>query len=176
MLAAWPTYDASREAPEAVKRMELLMNVIRAVRNVRAEVNVPMSKKVELIIKPADEDTLRILQDNTIYIERFCGTSGFAMSLDAAPPEQAMTAVVSGAELFLPLAGLIDISQEIERLTKELAVLESEVERVEKKLANEGFVKKAPAKVVEEEKAKQKDYMEKRDKVKARIQELQQLR
>jgi len=175
MLAAWPTYDASREAPEAVHRMELLMNIIRAVRNVRAEVNVPMSKKVELIIKPADEDTLRILQDNTIYIERFCGTSGFTMSLDAAPPEQAMTAVVSGAELFLPLAGLIDIAQEIERLNRELAVLESEVERVEKKLANEGFVKKAPAKVVEEERAKQKDYMEKRDKVKARIQELQQL-
>jgi len=156
--------------------MELLMSVIRSVRNIRAEVNVPMSKKVELIIKPADEETLEILKRNTMYIERFCGTSAFSMSLDAPRPEQAMTAVVSGAELFLPLAGLIDISQEIDRLTKELAVLNAEVERVEKKLSNEGFLQKAPAKVVEEEKAKMQDYKDKRDKVMARIKELEQMR
>jgi len=174
-LAAWPEHDALRMAPEAVREMELLMNIIRSVRNIRAEVNVPMSKKVELLIKPADEETLHILQRNTIYIERFCGTSSFDMSVEVKHPEQAMTAIVSGAELFLPLAGLIDISQEIERLTKELAVLNAEVERIEKKLANEGFVKKAPEKVVEEEKAKMKDYMDKRDKVTVRIQELQNM-
>lgn len=174
-VAPWPTYDPARVAPEAVKEMELLMNIIRAVRNIRAEVNVPMSKKVELLIKPADQEIQQVIQRNTIYIERFCGTSSFSMDVDMAHPDQAMTAVVSGAELFLPLAGLIDISQEIERLKKELAVLNSEVERVEKKLANEGFVKKAPAKVVEEEKAKMKDYMDKRDKVRTRINELQEM-
>lgn len=174
-LAPWPQVDESREAPEAVKQMELLMNVIRAVRNIRAEVNVPMSKKVDLIIKPADEATLSILQQNTVYIERFCGTSSLVMDVQAAHPEQAMTAVVSGAELFLPLAGLIDISQEIERLEKELAVLNYEVERVEKKLANEGFVKKAPAKIVEEERNKMQDYMAKRDLVLERIEELKRL-
>ncbi len=174
-LAPWPQVDESREAPEAVKQMELLMNMIRAVRNIRAEVNVPMSKKVDLIIKPADEATLSILQQNTVYIERFCGTSSLVMDVQAAHPEQAMTAVVSGAELFLPLAGLIDISQEIERLEKELAVLNYEVERVEKKLANEGFVKKAPAKIVEEERNKMQDYMAKRDLVLERIEELKRL-
>jgi valyl-tRNA synthetase len=175
-LAQWPQYREAFAAPDAVREMELLMSVIRSVRNIRAEVNVPMSKKVELIIKPADEETLEILKRNTMYIERFCGTSAFSMSLDAPRPEQAMTAVVSGAELFLPLAGLIDISQEIDRLTKELAVLNAEVERVEKKLSNEGFLQKAPAKVVEEEKAKMQDYKDKRDKVMARIKELEQMR
>lgn len=174
-LAPWPQYDASRVAEQAVKEMNLLMNIIRAVRNIRAEVNVPMSKKVEMIVKPADEDTLQILQRNTIFIERFCGTSKLEMSLAAVNAEQTMTAVVSGAQLYLPLAGLIDISQEIERLQKELKVLDAEVERVEKKLANENFVKKAPEKVVEEEKAKQKDYQDKRDKVQLRLQELQNM-
>jgi valyl-tRNA synthetase len=83
-----------------------------------------------------------------------------------------MSAVVSGAELYLPLAGLIDIEQEIARLEKELKWLNSEVERVQKKLSNKGFVEKAPAQVIEQERAKEADYLDKQAKVKARIQEL----
>ena len=89
-----------------------------------------------------------------------------------AAPDKAMTAIITGAELYLPLAGLIDITQEIARLDKELQSLHGEVERVEKKLGNEGFVAKAPAKVIEEEKAKHADYSDKRDKVIARLAEL----
>jgi valyl-tRNA synthetase len=94
------------------------------------------------------------------------------MGADLPHPEKAMTAVVTGAELFLPLAGLIDISQEVARLEKEIQTLTAEVERVDKKLANEGFVAKAPAKVIEEEKAKRSDYADKREKVLARLAEL----
>ncbi|WP_152391705.1 valine--tRNA ligase [Paenibacillus guangzhouensis] len=172
-LAAWPTYDAKLEAPDAVKEMNLLMDIIRSVRNVRAEVNVPMSKKIELIIKSADAQSDAIIRNNEVYIKRFCNTSQFEASMDIAAPEKAMTAIVTGAELYLPLAGLIDIAQEIERLEKEVKHLRSEVERVDKKLSNEGFVAKAPAKVIEEERAKQQDYSDKLDKVLARIQELQ---
>jgi len=86
-----------------------------------------------------------------------------------------MTAVVTGAEIFLPLEGLIDIEEEIARLEKELEKLNSEVERVQKKLSNKNFVEKAPAKVVEEERAKEKDYLEKRSAVQTRIQELKSL-
>ncbi|ANE47159.1 valine--tRNA ligase [Paenibacillus swuensis] len=171
-LAAWPQYDASKEAPDAVKEMELLMDIIRSVRNIRAEVNVPMSKKIELMVKAADADTLAILRRNEMYLTRFCNTSALEVDTDVAAPDKAMTTIVTGAELFLPLAGLIDITQEIARLEKEAATLTSEVERVDKKLSNQGFVAKAPAHVIEEEKAKQKDYADKRDKVMARIAEL----
>lgn len=172
MLAAWPEYETSLEAPDAVQEMNLLMDVIRAVRNIRAEVGVPMSKKVELFIKPGNAEVLKVLERNAQYIRRFCNTSEYEASLTVAVPDKAMTAVVTGAELFLPLSGLIDIGQEIERLSKELDTLNKEVERVEKKLANEGFVAKAPAKVIEEERGKMADYAEKRDKVLARIAEL----
>ncbi|WP_138225062.1 valine--tRNA ligase [Paenibacillus algicola] len=172
MLAEWPTYDAALENPEAVAEMDMLMDVIRAVRNIRAEVNVPMSKKIELLLQASDAKGLSIVQRNEVYIRRFCNTSQYEAGLSLSTPDKAMTAIVTGAELYLPLAGLIDIDQEIARLEKELQHLNSEVSRVDKKLGNEGFVAKAPAKVIEEEKAKQADYSDKRDKVIARIAEL----
>ncbi|MGN7168002.1 valine--tRNA ligase [Paenibacillus cellulositrophicus] len=171
-LAAWPEYDPAFEDAEAAAEMSLLMDAIRAVRNIRAEVNVPMSKKIELMLKAGDEQVLQIVNRNEVYVQRFCNTSSFTAGLDLTTPDKAMTAVITGAELYLPLAGLIDIDQEIARLEKELQHLNSEVQRVEKKLANEGFVAKAPAKVIEEEKAKMADYSDKRSKVIARIEEL----
>jgi len=172
-LAEWPAYDAGREAPDAVREMRQLMDVIRAVRNIRAEVNVAPGKKIELVIKPADAEAERILARNVEYLKRFCNTESLAIDPAASAPEKAMSAVVSGAELYLPLAGLIDIGQEIARLTKELETLNKEVERASGKLANEGFVSKAPARVIEEEREKLRDYTERRDKVKARLAELQ---
>jgi valyl-tRNA synthetase len=171
-LAAWPKEHAEFEAPEAIREMELLMDVIRSVRNIRAEVNVPMSKKIELLVKPSSEDTAEILNRNEEYVRRFCNTSKLEIDTSMAAPEKAMTAVVTGAELILPLAGLIDIAQELARLDKELQSLHGEVERIEKKLGNIGFVAKAPAKVIDEEKAKLADYADKRDKVIARLAEL----
>ncbi|QUL53821.1 valine--tRNA ligase [Paenibacillus tritici] len=171
-LAEWPKYDAALENPQSVSEMNLLMDIIRAVRNIRAEVNVPMSKKVELIIKAGSQDTLDIISRNEHYIGRFCNTSSFEAGLAPQTPDKVMSAVVTGAELLLPLSGLIDIDQEIARLEKEVQTLNSEVERVEKKLGNQGFVAKAPAKVIEEERAKQADYSDRRDKVLARIAEL----
>ncbi|WP_127588736.1 valine--tRNA ligase [Paenibacillus koleovorans] len=172
MLASWPIYDVKWEAPDAEKEMNLLMEIIRSVRNIRAEVNVPMSKKIELLVRPADEAAFAILSGNEDYLRRFCNTSELAIRLDLANPEKAMTAVVTGAELYLPLAGLIDISQEMARLEKEVQTLNAEVDRIDKKLGNEGFVAKAPARVIEEEKAKRQDYADKREKVLARMAEL----
>jgi valyl-tRNA synthetase len=171
-IAAWPKADAGLEHPEAAKEMSLLMDVIRSVRNIRAEVNVPMSKKIELFIKASDEKALSILQKGKNYIERFCNPEKLVIATDISAPDKSMTSVVTGAELFLPLAGLIDIDQEVARLEKELKSLDFEVERVQKKLANEGFVSKAPAQVIAEERAKEQDYLEKRDKIQARLNEV----
>lgn len=171
-LAAWPQHDEAWTAPQQVAEMELLMSIIRSIRNVRAEVNVPMSKKIEMIVKPASPEVNMILERNAHYLERFCNTSALTLDANAVPPEKAMTAIVTGAEMFLPLAGLIDIEQELTRLEKELKTLNAEVERVEKKLANPGFVAKAPAAVIDEEKAKMNDYADKREKTLARIAEL----
>ncbi|MGD6872529.1 valine--tRNA ligase [Sutcliffiella horikoshii] len=172
--AKWPEVRDELTDKEAAADMRLLVDIIRSVRNVRAEVNTPMSKQVKLLVKAKTSEIASKLESNRSYLERFCNPSelliGTDVSLDGG--EKAMTAVVTGAELILPLLGLINIDEEIARLNKELAKLDKEVERVQKKLSNQGFIAKAPANVIEEEKAKEQDYVEKRDAVQARIDEL----
>jgi valyl-tRNA synthetase len=172
-LASWPEYRTDFEAADSLKEMELLMEAIRAVRNIRAEVNVSPGKKIELLLKPTGVAEEGIFRRNEIYIQRFCNTSSYTLDVALSAPDKAMTAIITGAEMYLPLAGLIDIGQEISRLTKEVESLNAEVERVEKKLSNEGYIAKAPAQVVEQERIKGQDYKDKRDKVLARIAELQ---
>jgi valyl-tRNA synthetase len=171
-VAAWPTVNENWVFADAEAEMNLLVEVIRNVRNIRAEVNVPMSKKIELLIKPSDATAMERLSCGEEYIARFCNPERLEISEQLTTPDKAMSAVITGAELYLPLAGLIDLDQELKRLEKELSTLHGEVERIEKKLNNAGFMAKAPEKVVEEEKAKMADYMEKRDKVIARLAEL----
>lgn len=172
-LAAWPEFTEELVNDQAVAEMNMLMDLIRAVRNVRAEVNVPMSKKIEMNVNASNADALQIIDNNLVYVSRFCNISDLTTGISLPTPEKAMTAIVSGAEIYFPLAGLIDIDQEIARLEKERENLDKEVLRIEKKLGNEGFVSKAPAKVIEEERAKLADYSDKRSKVIARIAELQ---
>ncbi len=174
-IAAWPTVDPALTNTEAAEEMKLLVEIIRSVRNIRAEVNTPMSKKINLMLKAKDESIVAKLEKNRAYLDRFCNPEELTIGVNVEGPAQAMTAVVTGVELILPLKGLINIEDEIKRLDKECEKLNKEVERVQKKLGNEGFVKKAPAAVIEEERAKEKDYVEKRDAVISRIQELKQL-
>ncbi|PFQ84409.1 valine--tRNA ligase [Priestia megaterium] len=171
-VAKWPEVSPELSDKEAANDMRLLVDIIRAVRNIRAEVNTPMSKQVKLFIKAKDENIQSQLEKNRAYVERFCNPSELVISTEVSLDEKAMTAVVTGAELILPLEGLINIEEEIARLEKEYDKLNKEVERVQKKLNNQGFIAKAPAKVVEEERAKEQDYVEKREAVQSRIAEL----
>ncbi|MBN8191150.1 valine--tRNA ligase [Bacillus sp. NTK074B] len=171
-VAAWPTVDDNMTDNAAAEEMKLLVDIIRAVRNVRAEVNTPMSKQINLMLKAKDAHTLTIIEKNQSYIEKFCNPEKLEMGTDLGAPEKAMTAVVTGVDLYLPLEGLINIEEEIARLQKELEKWTKEVSRVQGKLNNEKFVSKAPQKVVDEEKEKEKDYLEKQATVKARIEEL----
>jgi valyl-tRNA synthetase len=171
-VAAWPTVDPDLVDQQASAEMKLLVEIIRSVRNSRAEVNTPLSKKIKMILKAKDASVLATLEKNRGYIERFCNPEELTIAVEVEVPEKAMTAVVTGAEIILPLAGLINLDEEIARLEKELDRLNKEVERVQKKLANAGFVKKAPAKVIDEERAKEQDYIEKRAVVEERLNEL----
>lgn len=171
-IAKWPSVQKDFDSAEAVKDMSTVTEIIRSVRNIRAEVNVPLSKKIDLQIKPVDDNVQSRLETNRNYLENFCNPTSLTIDSDLKAPDKSMSAIVSGAELYLPLAGLINIDEEIKRLEKEFERLNGEVTRVQKKLGNEGFVAKAPVHIVEEEKAKEKDYLDKRSKVEERIAEL----
>lgn len=171
-VAEWPVANGELDFPEAVVDMEALKGLIRSIRNTRSELNVPMSKQIELMIRPANEEMASRLNRGASYIEKFANPSTLQISTDLATPEKAMSHALTSMEVFLPLAGLLDIEAEVARLEKEVEKLDKEVERIVKKLSNQGFVAKAPAHVVDEEKAKKEDYEAKRQTVMERIAEL----
>ncbi|MCK0473542.1 valine--tRNA ligase [Halalkalibacter sp. APA_J-10(15)] len=171
-VSSWPVKKDEWIFDEAVKDMDLLKDIIRSVRNTRAELNVPMSKQIELLIHASTDEVMDQLNRGKSYIEKFCNPETLTMAVGLSAPEKSMSQVLTGVELYLPLAGLLDLDAEIARLEKELQKLDKEVERVEKKLNNQGFLAKAPEKVIEEEKAKKEDYEARRAAVRLRISEL----
>ncbi|MFC0014966.1 MULTISPECIES: valine--tRNA ligase [Allobacillus] len=175
-VAPWPTVNEAHIDQESAKRMERLVAMIRAVRNIRSEVNTPMSKEIRILVKASDESIVNELEDNRHYLEKFCNPEELQISTTVQAPEHSKTAVVSGAELFFPLEGLVNLEEELSRLHKELKKWQSEVDLVQKKLSNEKFVQKAPEKLVQQEREKEKDYLEKRQLVEERIQELEKLK
>ncbi|MCH7322246.1 valine--tRNA ligase [Solibacillus sp. MA9] len=171
-VAAWPTVNPTFDFKAEAGDMQLLMDIIRSVRNIRAEVNTPMSKKVAMTISAKDAVTASVLEANKGYIEKFCNPDGLTIGATLEAPAQAMSAVVSGAEIFMPLAGLINIDEEIARLEKELEKWAKEVKLVSGKLSNERFVSKAPEALVAAEREKLEDYEAKYETVEKRIAEL----
>ena len=174
VVASYPEVNEFSDE-SAAEGMEVLKEVIRAVRNIRAEVNTPLSKAITLLIQANDEKVQAFLTANQNYIMRFCNPDELVIATELAVPDMAMSQVITGATIYLPLANLINLTEEIARLEKELAKLDSEVKRVQGKLANERFVSKAPQAVVDQERAKEADYLEKQQAVAQRIAQLKEL-
>lgn len=175
VVATYPTVHPEQMDEKAAEEMEFLMDFIRSVRTVRNEMNTPLSKPINIIAKVSDAAHYLILKENESYIARFSNPEEFVYGEDVEAPSDAVTSVITGAEIYLPLAGLINIEDEIARLEKEAEKLQQEVDRVEKKLSNEKFVAKAPAAVVEAERAKGADYQAQREAVLERIATLKKI-
>lgn len=172
MVQRWPEYDEALADVRAEGQMALVMDAVRAVRNVRAELAVPPSRRITAVVV-AEGDAYDVLSANSGIFGHLAGIGDLVLSQDrGAKPEKSMSAIVAGATIYLPLAGLIDIDKEIERLEKELLSLETELAKLDAKLANEKFVTKAPAEVVGRERARRDEMKDKADKVRARLAEL----
>lgn len=169
IVSEWPKENRDYIDEHKEKSMEIIMDAIRNIRNVRAEMDVKPSKKARIIVL-ANEEITKLFVENSDYFEALASASELTSESDKANiPEDAIAVVAESSELFLPLADLIDFEKEIERLEKEKSKLEGEVNRVIKKLSNEGFVKKAPDKLIEDEKEKQRKYQDMLDNILERI-------
>ena len=154
----WPVYENAFEFPEEVEKLNMAMDAIRSIRNIRAEADAAPSRKLRAVIL-AKGHSMDTIQAAERYIKKLANITDITFTEEKSDvPEDVMSAVINGAELFIPLDDLVDYKAEFERLTKEKKKLEGEVKRVKGKLSNEGFVKKAPEKVVNEEKAKMAKY------------------
>jgi len=171
-VSAWPEVTIFFEDEYAVADFTLISNIIKQVRNIRAEVEAPMSKAIRMYIDVKDTRQLGMLKENTAYLERFCNPAELTLDTGISLAEETMSAVVTGASILLPMEGLVNVEAETHRLTAEMKKLEAEVKRGASKLANEKFVSKAPAHLVEEERAKLADYEAKLAEVSERLEAL----
>jgi valyl-tRNA synthetase len=158
--ARWPEYSEARRFEEEEAVLKMSMEAITAIRNIRAEAEAAPSKKLTAIIL-ADGSDFEKINAGERYIRDLANITDIAYITDSSyAPADVMSAVIAGAQIFIPLDELVDYEAEFSRLSREKERLESEVARVEKKLSNQGFVSKAPQKVVDEEKAKKAQYEE----------------
>ena len=170
MTAPWPTGEETWLDKANEASMAAIMEVIKAIRNMRAEVNAAPGKKSEAILHFSDAAQQAVFTANDGYLHALAEADPVTiLSLTAERPENAMTAAAGGVEIYLPLKGLIDMEKETARLSKELDGLTKEIARTEGKLANEKFVTKAPVAVVAKEREKLQDYEEKKRVVEERL-------
>ena len=156
MLQQWPEHRAGLDFPEEEKAMELIMDAIRGVRARRAEMNVPPSKKAQLTVSTLERD---VFTQGIPFLKRLAYASDVTVvgvadagSDDAMTAQGMVTVTTHAARIFMPLAELVDLEKEKARIQKELDKNRKELDKLETKLANPGFVNKAPAQVVEAEK------------------------
>lgn len=165
----WPLFDESITYEEDSQIIEKAMEIIRAVRNIRAEAEASPSKNLSAVIA-ASKDVSETISRSLIYVKNLANITDIQLTDDkTGVPDESMSAVITDAEIFIPLDDLVDFEAELERLKKEKKKLEGEVKRAKGMLSNENFVKKAPESKVAEEKAKLSNYEDMLEKVSARM-------
>ena len=158
MVSPWPQCD-ERLIDEAAERdMSVLQELIVAIRNIRAEMNVPPNRKADVVVKVPDRESLRLIQHNGTYIKNLAKVQNLRAGVEMSRPHQCCaTAVVRAMEVFVPLEGLIDLDRERERLQREVKRVSEQVERLSRRVQNANFLKKAPPEVVKKERQKHLD-------------------
>ncbi|MBU5307101.1 valine--tRNA ligase [Clostridioides mangenotii] len=173
IVADWPKFTEEDCMADEEQMMETIMSGIRSIRNVRSEMNVPPSKKAKVIIVPND-GSKEAFELGKNYFMTLASASKVEITGEKSQiPEDAVSIVNDGGEMFIPLAELVDFEKEIERLSKEKGNIEKEIKRVNGKLSNQGFLSKAPQSLVDEEKSKKEKFEEMLKSVEDRLNNLQ---
>jgi valyl-tRNA synthetase len=167
IVESWPAYEKEMAFEESEKSMKIIMDAIRNIRNVRAEMDVPPSRQARLLIN-GEDSIKKLFAENENYFSALAAISDIEFT-DSDNIEEAATTIIDGAQLFMPLSDLIDYNKEFDRLNKEMKKLQGEVKRAKGKLGNEGFVSKAPQKLIEEEEEKLAKYEEMLKEVEERL-------
>ncbi len=171
MVEEFPRYNSKGNYPKAVKDIEPIKEIIKAVRTIKVNVGAAPSKKVPLYVLSENANAIK---KGSIYVEKLAGVAGITVIKDKSElKEKTISAVLSSAELYVPMGELIDTQAEIKRLKGELDGVESEIKRANGKLMNKGFLDKAPKNLVDAERAKLDKYLDMRKKLIKEIAELE---
>ncbi|MDF2612715.1 MAG: valyl-tRNA synthetase [Clostridia bacterium] len=159
MISSWPVYKEEWNFASDEEEIELIKGAVRNIRNLRSEMNVPPSRKAKVFVVSGEAKVIDIFERGKVFFSVLASASEVVVQKDTSGiASDAVSTIIPNATLYIPFTDLVDIQKELERLAKEKDKLQSEVDRVNQKLSNEGFVAKAPAKLIEEEKAKREKY------------------
>ena len=161
MQASYPTGEGLPQDAKGAAHMELVMEVIRGIRNIRGEMNVGPGREIAAVLDCKSEESAATMREGEGYIRALARVGELAYGVGIERPDKAATQVAGDVEILLPMAGLIDVEAEEARLAKEIAKVEKDVMMFEKKLSNESFVAKAPAAVLEKDRGKLAEAREK---------------
>ncbi|KRM60592.1 valyl-tRNA synthetase [Paucilactobacillus vaccinostercus DSM 20634] len=173
VTAPYPVAHSELEDASASEQMGHLIELIKAVRNIRNEAGAPMATPVDMLIKVDNEALGSMFSDNKEYIDRFCHPQELTIGTAITAPKLALTGIITGAEVYIPMAELVDLDEEKAKLAKEIDKLKQEVQRSTKKLGNERFVANAPEEVVAAERAKQAEWEQKLSATQERLDSIQ---
>jgi valyl-tRNA synthetase len=173
MIKEYPSGLPRDKAAEEL--MGHLMEAVSSIRSIRGELNISPSVELDVSIRTKDDKVIDILLKNETVIKKLARLRSLVVGRDVSKPKGAASAVTAGMELFVPIKGAIDISAEIERLNKELAKISETISFLDNKLINEDFLKNAPKNIVEKEKGKYAESIEKKEKIEENINRLKNL-
>ncbi len=170
MVSSWPEYKEEWHFADEETAISIIKEAVRNIRNLRANMNVPPSKKAKVYVVSEDPEITTVFEEGRVFF----ATLGYASEVLIQHhkndiDDDAVSVMIPNATIYMPFSELVDIEQEVKRLEGEIKKLEGELKRVSGKLNNQGFVSKAPEKVIEEERAKQEKYQQMFDQVTERL-------
>jgi valyl-tRNA synthetase len=165
MVSAYPVPEEQLIDPVVEQDMQAVMELIMAIRNIRGEMNIAPSMPITAIVKVENKQFGEHLEKSSSYVKTLARLSALRIGVAEKKPGAAATAVIKGAEVYVPLEGVLDMAQERDRLQKEVAKISKDIDVFSKKLSNKNFVDKAPREVVEKDTAKLEEFKVKRDKL-----------
>ncbi len=172
MFAEWPKVEKEFIDASLETTMERVQEVVYSIRNIRSEMNVPPARKANVMVKVDRKELAKILEDNKDHIINLGKVDDLKIKMRLKKPDHAASAVIKDAEIFVPLEGLIDLEQERLRLEKELSKVTALLDKTNKKLSNEDFLRRAPKNIIEKEKGKKGDYQKMVEKLNKNLEEI----
>jgi valyl-tRNA synthetase len=174
-ISKYPTDTDGMRDRDAEDKMTFIIDAITGIRNIRGELNLPPSLEVHALIKTSD-GAGKILNENISYISRLAKAKDIRIGSDIKKPEDAAVSIKPSMEIFVPLKGLFNVETEIKRLEKEKNKIEESLDIIQKKLSNHDFLNKAPKSVVEANRAKYQESIEKIQVIQSSIEKLKKWR
>ena len=175
MISSYPKQDDVDFYPEETARVEELKSLIKVIRNIRSEMDIPPSTRIKVYIKTIDSSDSERIDSAREYISKLCRTSEINVGINLSKPKASATGIVRNMELFVPLEGILDFEEEKKRLEKKINKLEKDFSVLERKLKNEDFIKNAPAEVVEKDKEKHNELIKEKIKIEGHLKALEEL-